>query len=36
MYHFVKINKIWYLKIEKEQDIIDHLHTIMKREFELG
>lgn len=36
MYHFVKIKNIWYLKIEKEQDIIDHLHTIMKREFELG
>ena len=36
MYHFVKIKNIWYLKVEKEQDIIDHLHIIMKREFELG
>lgn len=36
MYHFVKIDNIWYLKPETKQDIIDHFNTIVKRCFEEG
>lgn len=36
MYHFVKIDNIWYLKPETKQDIIDHFNTIVKKCFEEG
>ena len=36
MYHFVKINNTWYLKVESEKDIKDHFNKIMRREFEDG
>jgi hypothetical protein len=36
MYHFVKYNNIWYLKVETKQDIMDHYHIILRREFEEG
>ena len=36
MYHFVKINKIWYLKPECLQDVIDHFKKICGREFKEG
>lgn len=36
MYHFVKYNNIWYLKVETKQDIIDHYNIILKREYEEG
>ena len=36
MYHFVKIDNIWYLKPETKQDIIDHFEKICGREFKEG
>lgn len=36
MYHFIKFNKIWYLKVETKQDIMDHYNIILKREYEAG
>lgn len=36
MYHFVKYNNIWYLKVETKQDIMDHYNIILKREYEAG
>ena len=36
MYHFVKINKTWYLKPETLQDVIDHFNKICGREFKEG
>lgn len=36
MYHFVKIDNIWYLKPETKQDIIDHFNIIIKKHFEEG
>lgn len=36
MYHFVKIDGVWYLKAENKRDIIDHFNVIMKREFKEG
>ena len=36
MYHFVKINKTWYLKPEILQDVIDHFNKICGREFKEG
>ena len=36
LYHFVKIDGVWYLKVENKHDIIDHFNVIMKREFKEG
>lgn len=36
LYHFVKIDGVWYLKAENKHDIIDHFNVIMKREFKEG
>jgi hypothetical protein len=36
LYHFVKIDGVWYLKAENKHDIIDHFNIIMKREFKEG
>lgn len=36
MYHFVKFNNTWYLKVESVQDIIDHFKKVCGREIEQG
>ena len=36
MYHFVKFNNSWYLKVESEQDIIDHHNNILSKHFIAG
>ena len=37
MYHFVKLeNNTWYLKVESEQDILDHVNITLRREFNQG
>ena len=36
MYHFVKFNNTWYLKVESVQDISDHFKKVCGREIEQG
>ena len=36
MYHFVKINNIWYLKPESLNDVVEHFNKVCGREFEQG
>lgn len=36
MYHFVKFNSTWYLKVESVKDISDHFKKVCGREIEQG
>lgn len=36
MYHFVKMEKTWYLKAESLEDVIEHFKTVCGREFKKG